>query len=102
MKIDGPAGMDGGTVPVYGFCSWFDVLFTGKDGLAGNTVTLSTAPAVDKPVAGMDDTQREGSTQTPTGLADVNPVTHWKQVRPKPAVCDTALVPVPVPAGDDE
>ena len=71
--------MDGGTVPVYGFCSWFDVMFTGKDGLAGKTVTLSTAPAVDKPVPGTDDTPREGSTQTPTGLADVNPVTHWKQ-----------------------
>ena len=79
LKIEGPASMDGGAVPVYGFCSWFDVMFTGKDGLAGKTVTLSTAPAVDKPVPGVDAEQREGATQTPTGLSDVNPVTHWKQ-----------------------
>ena len=27
-----------GAVPVYGFCSWFDVMFTGPAGLAGKTV----------------------------------------------------------------
>ena len=79
LQINGPAATESGIVPVYGFCSWFDVMFTGKDGLAGHTVTLSTAPAIDKPVPGLDAEQREGSTQTPTGLKDVNPVTHWKQ-----------------------
>ena len=33
-------------------------------------MTLSTAPAVDKEVPGVD---------AATGLRDVNPVTHWKQ-----------------------
>jgi hypothetical protein len=79
IQIDGSAGTESGVVPVYGFCSWFDVMFTGKAGLAGHTVTLSTAPAIDKIVPGVDAEQREGSTQTPTGLKDVNPVTHWKQ-----------------------
>jgi hypothetical protein len=79
LTIDGPAATASGAVPVYGFCSWFDVMFTGKAGLAGHTVTLSTAPAIDKPVPGVDAEQREGSTQTPTGLTEVNPVTHWKQ-----------------------
>ena len=27
-----------GAVPVYGFCAWFDVMFTGPAGLAGKTV----------------------------------------------------------------
>jgi type I protein arginine methyltransferase len=84
LNIAAPAGQlpgPGGTVPVHGFASWFDCMFTGHGGLAGPaTVTLSTAPAVDKPVPGPwapPEPLKLGG----MGLTDVNPVTHWKQVR---------------------
>ena len=35
-----------GAVPVYGFCSWFDVMFTGPAGLAGKTVRSQFSHAV--------------------------------------------------------
>ena len=37
-----------GAVPVYGFCSWFDVMFTGPAGLAGKTVRSPFSSAVVK------------------------------------------------------
>ena len=39
MTMEGCAQQSAaGAVPVYGFCSWFDVMFTGPAGLAGKTV----------------------------------------------------------------
>ena len=55
LKISSPDGMVGAgdKVPVHGFAAWFDCMFTGHSGLDGPTITLSTAPAVDKPIPGV-------------------------------------------------
>jgi hypothetical protein len=55
LRVNNPPGrpLDAdGTVPIHGFAAWFDVMFAGPQGLAGPTVTLSTAPAIDKDVPG--------------------------------------------------